>query len=46
MTDPFFSIGKKKVAGGAPAIIVAEVAQAHDGSLLIFEKGKSDIISN
>jgi N-acetylneuraminate synthase len=28
-----FSLGKRKVGDGAPCLIVAEVAQAHDGSL-------------
>lgn len=30
---PVFSIGKRQVGEGHPALIIAEVAQAHDGSL-------------
>ncbi len=30
---PEFSIGKRKVGSGHPALIIAEVAQAHDGSV-------------
>ena len=33
MNKMVFTIGEKKVGAGAPAIIVGEVAQAHDGSL-------------
>src|SRR3546814_686834 len=30
---PGFEIGDRRLGGGAPAYLVAEVAQAHDGSL-------------
>ena len=33
MTDITFDVGNRRVGRGAPCLIIAEVAQAHDGSL-------------
>ena len=33
MTQPYIRIGDRMVGGSAPAFLIAEVAQAHDGSL-------------